>query len=131
MKRNCPECGEEIKGRADKKFCSDMCRNAHNNKLNSDTNNYVRNVNNILRKNRRVLEELLPGDMAKTNRSKLLAKGFDFNYYTGSHTTQKGDTYYYCYEFGYLKGENDFILLVKRRESAQGAHTAESTGKKA
>jgi hypothetical protein len=125
MEKNCPECGEKIKGRADKKFCSDMCRNAYNNKLNSDTNNYVRNVNNILRKNRRILEELVPAEMTRSSRSRLLGKGFDFNFYTGSHTTKKGDTYYYCYEYGYLMGENDFVLLVKKREHAGAAQEAE------
>jgi hypothetical protein len=36
-------------GREDKKFCSDGCRNAYN-KINKDSNNYMRNTNNKLRK---------------------------------------------------------------------------------
>ena len=32
MSKVCPECGEKIIGRVDKKFCSDYCRNAFNNK---------------------------------------------------------------------------------------------------
>lgn len=46
----CLECGEKIKGRADKKFCSDQCRVAYNNKLNRDETNYMNNVVNLLRK---------------------------------------------------------------------------------
>jgi len=42
QQRNCPECGEKIIGRADKKFCSDQCRNSYNNRLNSDASNTVR-----------------------------------------------------------------------------------------
>ena len=118
MNKDCPECGEKIKGRADKKFCSDMCRNAYNNKLNSDTNNLVRNVNNILRKNRRILEQLIPEETARSSRSKLLEKGFDFNYFTNTYKTRKGVIYYFCYEFGYLPLDNDFYFLVKRRENA-------------
>ena len=34
--RECLECGEPLKGRVDKKFCSDYCRNSHNNKVNKD-----------------------------------------------------------------------------------------------
>ncbi len=45
MKNTCVECGEEIKGRADKKFCSDQCRSAFNNRLNSDATNFIRNIN--------------------------------------------------------------------------------------
>jgi hypothetical protein len=33
------------------KFCSDVCRNAYNNKINKDSTNFMRNVNNKLRKN--------------------------------------------------------------------------------
>ena len=58
--KKCIECNKLLKGRADKKFCDDLCRNSYNNKLNSDTNGYVRNINNTLRKNRRILEETLP-----------------------------------------------------------------------
>ena len=115
-KRTCLDCGEIIKGRADKKFCSDLCRNNYNNKLNADSTNYVRNVNNILRKNRRILEELNPTDKIKTHKSKLLEKGFDFTYHTNQYKTQKGDVYFFCYEYGYLPIENDFYLLVKRSE---------------
>ena len=118
MSKECPECGEKIKGRADKKFCSDMCRNAFNNKLNSDSNNFVRNVNNVLRKNRRILEDLLPKDTANVSRSKLLEKGFDFKFITHTYITKKGDTYHFCYEYGYLPLENDWFLLVKRKENA-------------
>ena len=34
--KTCLNCGEEINGRVDKKFCCDYCRNHYNNKLNSD-----------------------------------------------------------------------------------------------
>ena len=117
MKKECLECEEPIKGRVDKKFCSDLCRNAYNNKLNSNITNYVRNVNNILRKNRRILEELIPEETAKTTKTKLLQKGFSFQYYTNIYTTKKGVSYYFCYEYGYLPIENDFYFLVKRKEN--------------
>jgi len=116
-KRTCLDCGEIIKGRADKKFCSDLCRNNYNNKLNADSTNYVRNVNNILRKNRRIIEELVPTGKANVNKSKLLEKGFDFTYYTNVLKTQKGDIYFFCYEFGYRHLEKEFYLLVKKNES--------------
>lgn len=114
--RSCLECGEPIYGRIDKKFCSDQCRNSYNNRLNSDSNNYVRNVHNILRKNRRILEELNPKGKAKTTRSKLLDKGFDFTYHTSTYTTKAGAVYHFCYEYGYLQLENDFYALVIKKE---------------
>jgi predicted nucleic acid-binding Zn ribbon protein len=114
--KTCLECGEDFKGRADKKFCSDQCRTAYNNRLNSDTVNYVRNVNNILRKNRRILMELNPEGKNKVPLAKLKSKGFDFSYYTNIYTTKEGAQYFFCYEQGYLPIEKDYYLLVVRKD---------------
>ncbi|WP_018617361.1 hypothetical protein [Segetibacter koreensis] len=116
--KKCMECSKPLKGRADKKFCDDLCRNSYNNKLNSDSNAYVRNINNILRRNRRILEEALAGpeEMAKITKQKMLEKGFQFKYFTHTYTNKKGNIYYFCYEFGYLILEGDWLLVVKRKE---------------
>ncbi|MDI1354910.1 MAG: hypothetical protein PSX36_08330 [bacterium] len=114
-KRTCPECGEVIKGRIDKKFCSDLCRNSFNNKQNSDSNNYVRNINNTLRKNRRVLEDLLQGDKTTVPKQKLIDKGFNFSYFTNQVVTKNNHTYVFCYEFGYLLLDKEYVLIVKRK----------------
>ncbi len=116
--KKCIECNKSLKGRADKKFCDDFCRNSYNNKLNSDTNSYVRNINNILRKNRRVLEETLSAteDMAKVTKSKMLERGFQFKFFTHTYSNKKGNIYYFCYEYGYLLLEGDWVLVVKRKE---------------
>jgi hypothetical protein len=119
MNRTCADCGEEIKGRADKKFCNDICRNNYNNRLNSDSSNLVRRVNAILRKNRRILQELNPGEKTTVHRDKLTAKGFSFNYITSIYTTQKGSVYYFCYEYGYLPLDNDFFMIVLRKRKSE------------
>jgi hypothetical protein len=110
----CLDCGAALHGRADKKFCNDLCRNNYNNQLNSSSYNFVRNVNNILRRNRRIMEELNPGGKTKTTRKKMALKGFDFDYHTRTYQTQNGKTYYFCYEYGYLPLDGDEVLLVKR-----------------
>lgn len=114
MEKKCPECGNRIIGRADKKFCSDACRNAHNNTLNKDTKNLVRNINNRLRKNYRILETLNTKDKTKTTKEKLSRMGFNFEYFTSIYTTKTGSVYYYLYDQGYLPLDNDYYLLVKR-----------------
>jgi hypothetical protein len=116
--KTCLSCGKTIKGRSDKKFCDDYCRNNYNNQLNADTNNYVRNINNALKKNRRILHDLLPAteEMVKTTRTKLQQAGFQFKYNTHTYTNKKGNVYFFCYEYGYLPLENDWFLLVKRKE---------------
>ncbi|MBA3985655.1 MAG: hypothetical protein H0X63_03550 [Flavobacteriales bacterium] len=114
MEKNCLECGEKVRGRTDKKFCSDSCRNTYNNKFNKDSKNLVRNINNALRKNYRVLESMNPEEKTKTTRDKLLAKGFDFTVFTSIYTTKAGTVYYFVYDHGYLPLENDYFALVKR-----------------
>ncbi|WP_378186147.1 hypothetical protein ACE939_13630 [Aquimarina sp. W85] len=115
MEKKCPECGEKIIGRRDKKFCSDYCRNAFNNKLNKDTTNLIRTVNNRLRKNYRVLQHLNPDEKIRVPKSKLIAQNFDFDLFTSIYTTKTGNVYYFVYDQGYLALENDFYALVKRK----------------
>jgi hypothetical protein len=114
MVKECLECGEKIVGRIDKKFCSDGCRNAYNNNVNKDSKNLIRNTNNRLRKNYRILEVLNPEQKTKTSRAKLIEAGFDFNYFTSIYTTKAGAIYYFVYDQGYLPLEGDYYALVKR-----------------
>lgn len=113
----CPECGDKLIGRVDKKFCSDQCRNTYNNRLNSDSSNTVRNINNTLRKNRRILEELNK-QSGKTMVSKdtLLSNGYNFTYHTHTYTTKRGDTYHFCYEQGFLflEDKNLYLLVTSK-----------------
>ncbi len=119
-KRACLSCDKPLKGRIDKKFCDDYCRNSYNNnqKAQGSHNNLVRNINNALLKNRKILESILQdtGDTAKANKEKMLRLGFQFKYLTHLYTTKTGKIYYYCFEYGYLPLENEWYLIVKRKE---------------
>ncbi|WP_372745189.1 hypothetical protein [Lutibacter sp.] len=113
-KKECLECSEPLNGRVDKKFCSDYCRNSYNNKVNKESKNLIRNINNRLRKNHKLLAELNTSGKTKVARTKLLDGNFDFNYYTSIYTTKTGNVYYYVYDQGYLALENDYYLLIKK-----------------
>ncbi|WP_438977685.1 hypothetical protein [Polaribacter sp.] len=112
--RICLECSEKVVGRIDKKFCSDYCRNAYNNKVNKESKNLIRNTNNRLRKNYNILSKLNVSGKTKIPRRKLFDKGFDFNFFTSIYTTKTGNIYYYVYDEGYLPLENEVFLLIKR-----------------
>lgn len=112
--RKCLECGEVLKGRVDKKFCSDYCRNAYNNKVNKESKNLIRNINNRLRKNHKILSELNITGKTKVTRTKLYDKGFDFKFFTSIYTTKTGNTYFYIYDEGYLALEKELFLLIKK-----------------
>ena len=100
----CLDCETKILGRADKKFCSDACRNNYNNRQNSD--------------NRRILQESITNEEGKASvpTKKLTSQGFSFDYFTHILNTKTGNTYYFCYEYGYRKLDGDYYLVVKREE---------------
>lgn len=116
--KHCLSCGKPVKGRTDKKFCDDYCRNNYNNQLKSNSTNLIRNVNNALGKNRRILESIIPDgeEIIKTTKDRLLQKGFQFKYITHTYTNKKGNIYFFCYDLGYLPLENDWYLLVRRKD---------------
>lgn len=95
----------------DKKFCSDQCRNNYNNRLNRDTNNFVRNVHGMLRKNRRILSDLLTDGRLKVHKDALFALGYNFSFFTHIIETSGGSKYHYCFEFGYRDIGDDFLEL--------------------
>lgn len=114
MKRNCMECDLPISGREDKKFCCDGCRNAFNNRMNRDSTNMMRNVNNKLRKNYRILNELNAQGRSTITHEKLLHKGFELEYITHILTTKTGKTYRFVYNQGYILTDDNQLILVKR-----------------
>ena len=113
--KTCLACTKPLKGRSDKKFCEDYCRNTYNNRQNSQSNKYTRNVIHALQKNKRILQSFLGEQSSvKISRDLLLLKGFIFNYHTHTLETRKGNVYRFCFETGYTSLQQDRILVVKR-----------------
>jgi len=115
-KRVCLNCGYELRGRSDQKYCSDSCRNAYHNQQNSGPTNFIRRINNILKRNRKILETSCPHEKSKSTIGKLTAAGFNFNYHTNSYLTKKGQEYFFCYDYGYLELDNNEVVIVKRKD---------------
>lgn len=117
-KRLCLNCGKPIQGRVDKKFCDDSCRNTYNNRQNAVSVNLIRNINNTLKKNRNILESMIPAneELTKTTRDRLTRAGFNFRFFTHSYQNKKGNNYHYCYDYGYLALEGDWFLIVRGKD---------------
>jgi hypothetical protein len=111
VERICLDCGEKIRGRSDKKFCSDQCRNNYNNRLNRDSNNFVRNVHGLLRKNRRILADLYGEGKLTVHKDALYALGYNFSFFTHVIRSKDGSTCQYCFEYGFSEKGEDFIEL--------------------
>lgn len=117
LEKLCHSCQKPLKGRADKKFCDDFCRNQYNNSMKSGPEKLIRNINAILRKNRKILQEQLKltEKTIAVHRDKLRLSGFQFKYMTSQYQTKKGLTYFFCYDYGYLLLENDWLLVVRKK----------------
>jgi hypothetical protein len=111
----CNYCDKELKGRIDKKFCNDWCRNSYHFAANNDTTRAIRNIDNALHRNRRVLKLLAKtaNPDGKVLREQLLLHGFSFRYYTNSQIDTHGKMIYYCYDHAYQLLSRGKILIVQ------------------
>jgi uncharacterized C2H2 Zn-finger protein len=114
MRKKCPQCGALFVGRSDKKFCGDYCRNSFNNKVHPEIKKMIRNTNNRLKKNYKILVSLNVSGKTKIPKSKLTDRGFYPELVTSFYTTKAGNTYYYVYDQGYLWLENETVLLIRK-----------------
>lgn len=114
--RHCLDCGEIIRGRLDKKFCSDQCRNNYNNRLHRDEYAVVRKVNAVLRNNYKILCALNQSGKTILHRDKMLEAGYNFKYLTSILKTRSNTIYYFCYDQGYMEIENNLLTLVKKEK---------------
>lgn len=115
MDRKCLDCQLPLKGRTDKKFCDQLCRSSYYNKTKASETTVIREINKILKNNRSILKKLTPGQPKIISRRKLLAHGFDLNYITHIHETERKDNYRFCYEYGYLLIDMEKVLLVRKK----------------
>lgn len=115
--RLCQQCRSTLKGRLGKRFCGDQCRASFNNlkKLESQGEKAIRQVNSVLRRNRNILKRASPQGKTTVRREVLEQAGFDFRYFTNLYRTQKGSTYYFCYDYGYLLLPEGKVLIVNHQ----------------
>lgn len=110
----CQICGKAVSGRSDKKYCSDQCRAQVNNlKKRADPGELLMlEVNRALRRNRSILKNLSPMGKTTTRREYLELQGFDFRHHTHLYQTKNGNTYRFCYDYGYLELDEGKVLIV-------------------
>jgi hypothetical protein len=112
--RTCGECNNPLKGRKDQKYCSDYCRNTYNNRQNEYANNYVRRINNILRRNRRILGLIINRNESYKEIQELAELGFNFQYFTSMLHDIDGSPLYFCYDLGYRKEEGLKCKIIEK-----------------
>lgn len=112
--QQCRFCGSRLKGRIDKKFCNDSCRTMYHNHQ-SVAPMHVREINQVLMQNRRIILDLLgENKLIKIRRNELIAQGFNPRFFTETRLQSDSSVIHYCYESGFMEiGSSSFLLFVE------------------
>ncbi|MGF1560052.1 MAG: hypothetical protein ACFCUL_13260 [Flavobacteriaceae bacterium] len=112
----CPVCGELLKGRSDKKFCSTKCKSIDQYENRQVNEAFFLQVERTLRTNRKLLKRHNRSGFTTIRTTELLKEGFDPNFFTHFWKNQKGEVYLFVYEFGFLKksenGKDKYVLVT-------------------
>lgn len=111
--RICLRCHVPLKGRADQKFCSDQCRSYYNNQRSVETNNMIRKINRILKKNYFILAGFTTEGKTIVQKSEMMISGFRFDYFTSFFKLRNRKTNFFIYDQGYREYENNKVILVQ------------------
>lgn len=108
----CKQCGHALHGRSDKKFCDSYCRaQFHNEKLSGEAQ-FLKTIERILRRNRRILRMLAGKTGIVIQKKKLEELGFKFDYFTHRVKKSKDTTCYFCYDHGLLPIDQNRVAVI-------------------
>ncbi|HET8735226.1 MAG TPA: DUF2116 family Zn-ribbon domain-containing protein [Pricia sp.] len=99
---NCPVCGTSVKGRSDKKFCSQKCKSINQYENRQENEKFYLKVDRQLKINRKLLKRYNKSGFTTVRRSELIENGFDPKFFTHYWKNGKGDVYLFCYDYGFL-----------------------------
>lgn len=113
-RRTCLRCGKIVRGRSDKKYCGDGCRNQYHNERTAMTNNCIRRITGILKRNRLILQSLADASdaHATVDRDTLRDRGFSFEYVTRIRLLE-GITIRYCFDYCYRDHTEDCVVVSR------------------
>lgn len=105
IKGRCLECGEEVYGRGDRKFCCLECKNKYNNRRQQDSRTLKLKIHNALNRNHEILTELLKIGMTEIDLMDLRRLGFRTDLVT-SYRHDYNEDELCCYDIRYVLANN-------------------------
>lgn len=114
--QKCKVCKKELKGRSDKKYCSEACKNYYHKNLRRVTDGASFEIDKILHRNRSILLEIIGKQKGqiKIARMQLDQKKFSFKYHTHININSQGKTFYWLYDLAWMEFSDDEILIVRK-----------------
>ncbi len=115
--RKCLFCNEKLSGREGKKFCTPYCKSSyHYQKAKEEKPSFFKKVDKQLKTNRRILKKYNKAGKSYLRVEKMDKEGFNPKFFTHYWKNKKGQVYFFCYEYGFLKLSDNGTakyLLVK------------------
>ena len=116
MKTACKYCGTPITGRSDKLFCDPHCKGLYHYQANKEKEvSFFKQIDDQLRKNRRILKAYNKGGKVSVRKDQLLREGFHPRIFTHYWKATNGNTYLFVYEYGFMSitenGKQKFVLV--------------------
>lgn len=96
----CLECGTAFYGRANRKFCSEACKNHYNNRRHQNARDVRLKVQTRLEKNYRILSDVLKVQKSSVDLVDLLVLGYSPNFVTSYQKTSRF-TICMCYDISF------------------------------
>ena len=112
MERRCIRCGAPLRGRADRKFCSDACRTDYHNELRRQDEKALREVNRILAANWKILSAQLRQGRTRLPSAELAAQQFNFGVYTATQW-RFPHRLYWCYNCIYWISRRGIVRIAE------------------
>lgn len=111
-------CENIIKGRIDRKFCSEYCKSDfhYQKRKESGKTYFKKTIDDVLRTNRRILKDYNQAGKSWVRKDELLNQGFNPRIFTHYWKNQQGGTYLFCYEQGFMEtvdNEKKKYLLIQ------------------
>lgn len=116
--RLCKQCGKIIntlKGRSDRQYCDERCKNKYHNARNKEDDIEFKRVQRVLRTNRKILKKMFErNDKDELKKERLLKAGFEFDYHTHTKLSKiKSNLFTFCFEYGYRAVGEDKVKVVR------------------
>lgn len=111
--RHCLECGKELVGRYDRKFCSSQCKNHFHNERTVKIRRYHERLSRCLSTNYGILDKLYKMNISYFAIEDLIGMGFRPELCTSCRVIKGGITEHSCFEYKYRISEARMFNLRK------------------
>ena len=126
MKRLCLNCGKELTGRADQKFCDSLCRSQYHNIKKNESNAIRNRIITALNKNYRILSNLIASGRDCAELSEMEQLGFIPSCITSVVKGDKTHDEFVCYDITYCQTCSRIFDI--RRNELLGLHLCSRLG---